>query len=186
MNDENYTFPVYAKLIHLSLAFFGIAAFLTGDLAEDGVTSTGYLIHSYLGLSLACTLFIRLLVGFTTYQTLSFKDWSPFSKQQWKFALEDLRTLLSLKIPERAKHQGLAGLTQAFGLMVFFWMSVTGTALFMLGSGRESNLVKFIEEIHEVGESLIPLYLILHVGAVILHTLCGKPIWKKMFSYKSS
>jgi len=186
MSDEKYRYPTYAKVIHLGLVFFGVAAFLTGELAEDGGASLGYLLHSYLGLSLASMVLIRILIGFTSSQILSFKDWSPFSKQQWKFALEDLRTLLSLKVPERDRHQGLAGLTQAFGLLVFLWMSLTGTTLFMLGSGVDSVLFEFVEEIHEVGESLIPLYLALHVGAVLLHTLCGKPIWKRMFNFKSS
>jgi cytochrome b561 len=185
MNDEKFIYPTYAKLIHLGLAFFGIAAFLTGELAEDGGASIGYLIHSYLGLSLAFIIFIRIFIGFTSTQVLSFKDWSPFSKQQWKFALEDLLTLLSLQVPERRRHQGLAGLTQAFGLLIFFWMALTGTALFILGSGIESEAFEFVEEVHEVGESLIPLYLVLHIGGVIFHTLCGKPIWKKMFSYRS-
>ena len=129
---------------------------------------------------------LRILIGLTPSQTLSFKGRSPFSKQQWRIALEDFRTLLGFKVPERGRHQGLAGLTQVFGLLVFFWMSLTGTALFMLGSGVETEAFEFIEEVHEVGESLIPLYLVLHVGAVILHTLCGKPIWKKMFNYKST
>lgn len=186
MSDEKYIYPTYAKLIHLGLAFFGVAAFLTGELAEDGGASMGYLLHSYLGLSLAFVICLRVLIGFTPSHALSFKGWSPFSKQQWKFALEDFRTLLNLKIPERDRHQGLAGLTQVFGLLVFFWMSLTGTALFMLGSGVESEVFELMEEVHEVGESLIPLYLVFHVGAVILHTLCGNPIWKKMFNYKSS
>ncbi len=186
MSDEKYIYPTYAKFIHLGLALFGIAAYLTGELAEDGGASTGYLLHSYLGLSLACMMLIRIFIGFTPSQALSFKGWSPFSKQQWKSALKDFRTLLILKVPERGRHQGLAGLTQVFGLLVFFWMSLTGTALFMLGSGVENEAFEFIEEVHEVGESLIPLYLVLHVGAVILHTLCGNPIWKKMFNYRSS
>lgn len=186
MSDEKYTYPTYAKVIHLGLAFFGVAAFLTGELAEDGGAYLGYLLHSYLGLSLASMVLIRILIGVTSSQILSFKDWSPFSKPQWKFALEDLRTLLSLKVPERDRHQGLAGLTQAFGLLVFLWMSLTGTTLFMLGSVVDSDVFEFVEEIHEVGETLIPLYLALHVGAVLLHTLCGKPIWKRMFNFKSS
>ena len=185
MSDEKYTYPTYATLIHLGLALFGVAAFLTGELAEDGGDSTGYLLHSYFGLSLASMMLIRILIGFTSSEALSFKDCSPFSKQQWKFAFEDFLTLLRVKVPERGRHQGLAGLTQIFGLLVFFWMSLTGTALFMLGSGVESDIFEFVEELHEVGETLIPLYLILHVGAVILHMLCGKPIWKKMFNYKS-
>lgn len=186
MNDEKYTYPAYVRIIHLGLALFGITAFLTGELAEDGGASIGYLLHSYLGLSLACMMFLRILVGFTSTKALSFKGRAPFSKQQWVFALEDFRTLLKLKIPERPMHQGLAGMTQVFGLLIFFWMSLTGTLLFMLGSGVDSGLFEFVEEVHEVGESLIPFFLVLHIGAVVLHTLCGKPIWKKMFNYRSS
>ena len=182
MNKNEY--PTYAKLIHLGLAAFGITAFLTSELAEEGVASIGYLVHSYLGLFLAAIMTLRIILGLCLLEAISFKNWSPFSAQQWKLALDDFRTLLSLRIPEREKHQGLSGITQAFGLFIFTWMSITGIALFMLGSGRESDAYELIEELHEVGETLIPLYLFLHIGAVILHMLYGKPIWKKMFKFK--
>lgn len=185
MNEPN-VYPTYAKVIHLGMAFFGIFSFLTGEFADDGITSNGYLLHSYLGLSLASIMLIRVAIGLTSTQALTFKGWSPFSKHQWQFTFDDFRSLLTLKIPKRSRHEGLAGITQAFGLLIFIWMSVTGVILFMLGSEIESNIFEYVEEIHEVGESLIPLYLALHVGAVILHTLCGKPIWKKMFNFKSS
>ena len=184
--NEQYYYPSYVKVIHLGMAFFGIFAFLTGEFAEDGITSNGYLLHSYLGLSLASIMLIRIVIGFTRFKTLSFKEWFPFSKYQWQCAIEDFRTLLTLKIPVRRNHEGLAGLTQAFGLLIFIWMSVTGTVLFMLGSGSESYILEYVEEVHEVGESLIPIFLVLHVGAVTQHTLCGKPIWRKMFNHKSS
>lgn len=182
MKKHNYYYPTYAKFIHLGMAIFGILAFLTGELADDSHTSSGYLLHAYLGLSLAAVMLIRILSGLTTDESLSFKGWSPFSKLQWMLALEDFRSLFTLKIPERDRHQGLAGLTQAFGLIVFAWMAITGTALFVLAAEIESEAFEIIEEIHEVGETLIPLYLALHVGAVILHTTSGNPIWKKMFS----
>jgi cytochrome b561 len=186
MIEDKYEYPTYAKLIHLGLAFFGVAAYLSSEFADDDLTSIGYLLHSYLGLSVAVMIAARLIVGSTSSGVLSFKDWTFFSRQQWKFALEDFRSLLSLNIPEREKHQGLSGITQAFGLFVFTWMSVTGTALFLLNSAEESKVFELIEEIHEVGETLIPLYLFLHVGAVVLHMLCGKPIWKRMFKFKSN
>ncbi len=181
---NKYEYPTYAKLIHLGLAVFGITAYLTSEFADDDVTSIGYLLHSYLGLSVAAIIILRLVVGVTTQGTLSFKNWSPFSMKQWRLSLDDFRSLLSLKIPERNSHQGLSGVTQAFGLLIFTWMSLTGITLFMLGSDAESKAFEFIEEIHEVGETLIPLYLFLHVGAVALYMLSGKPIWKKMFKFK--
>lgn len=182
MNEINYSYPTYAKVIHMGIAGFGLVAFFTGELAEDGLASSGYLIHAYLGLSLAAFMLVRGAFGLSNSKALSFKGWTPFSKQQRALALEDFRTLLRFRVPERERHQGLAGLTQAFGLIIFAWMSITGTGLFLLGNGAESMLFEFVEETHEVGESLIPLYLALHVGAVIIHTLSGNPVWKKMFT----
>lgn len=181
-NAHDYNYPAYAKIIHLGLAIFGIAAYLTAELAEDGNTSLGYLLHAYLGLSLASFIAIRIIIGFFSSGTLSFRGWSPFSRQQWQLALLDFRSLFKFQIPEHNHHQGLAGITQAFGLIVFSWMALTGTGLFILDTSAESGLFEFIEELHEIGETLIPLYLGLHVGSVVLHTLRGNPIWKKMFT----
>ena len=62
-------------------------------------------------------------------------------------------------------------------------MGATGTALYFIGDFESSILGEFIAEIHEVGESLIPLFLFLHIGAVLLHTLLGHSILKRMFSF---
>ncbi len=183
MSTHNYNYPMYAKILHLGLAGFGIAAFLTGELAEDGNNSFGYLLHAYLGLSLGAFMLSRLLFGFTSSGVIRFSSWSFFSRRQWATAFEDVRNLFRLRVPERGPHEGLAGLTQALGLIIFSVMALTGTWLFVLGGGAESSTFEVIEEIHELGEPLIPLYLALHIGAVILHTVAGKSIWKRMFSF---
>ncbi|OUR72139.1 cytochrome B [Methylophaga sp. 41_12_T18] len=182
MSNHETTYPTYAKIIHLGIVVFGITAFLTGELAED---VSSYFIHAYLGLSLAAFILLRVIVGFTPSTTLSFKGWSPLSRLQWQLAFDDVKSLLTLAVPHRDKHQGLAGLTQAFGLIIFAWMAVTGTGLFLLAGPTETVLFEFIEEVHEIGESLIPLYLGLHVGAVLLHSFTGQPIWQKMFKYRT-
>ena len=182
MSVENYTYPNYAKLLHLGLAAFGIAAWLTGELAEDGTGSTGYLLHAYLGLSVGVFIVLRLVAGFGSRGALSFSGWSPFSPRQWSLALQDVRGLLQFRLPERVSHQGLSGLVQVFGLALFGWMALTGTGLFLLGGGPETDVFELLEELHEVGEALIPLYLATHVGAVILHTLAGDAEWKRMFA----
>jgi cytochrome b561 len=183
MNEQDYSYPLYAKILHLGLAVFGITAFLTGELAEEGSNSFGYLLHAYLGLSLALFILMRFISGLSSSRSMKFSAWSLFSRQQWGYVLQDFRSLLRLKMPERRKHEGLAGLTQAFGLLIFGLMALTGTGLFLLGGGPESGLFEVIEEVHEIGESLIPLYLLLHVGAVILHTIAGHSIWKRMFRF---
>lgn len=186
MTIKDYVYPWHAKILHLGMASFGIAAFLTGELAEDGLDSLGYLLHAYLGLSLASFVLLRVLRGVIGAGPLRFSDWSPFSRRQWSMALQDLGSLLRFDVPERGMHQGLAGLTQAFGIAIFAWMGATGTGLFLLGAGTESGLFEIVEEIHELGEALIPLYLALHVGSVLLHALAGKPIWRKMWTFGGS
>jgi cytochrome b len=183
MTDQNYSYPLYAKIMHLGMAGFGVAAFLTGEIAEDGSGSLGYLLHAYLGLSLATFVLLRLLRGLLGSGPLRFSDWSPISRLQWDKALQDIRGLLRLRIPERGTHEGLAGLTQAIGIAIFGWMGATGTGLFLLGGGPESTLFEVIEEVHEIGEALIPLYLVLHVGSVLMHTLAGNPIWRRMWTF---
>lgn len=183
MTHQDYSYPWYAKVLHLGMAGFGIAAFLTGELAEDGVNSLGYLLHAYLGLSLASFMLLRVLRGLLGSGPLRFSDWSPFSSGQWQMAVADMRSLVRLQVPERGMHEGLAGLTQAFGIAIFALMGATGTGLFLLGGGPESVFFEAVEEVHELGEALIPLYLALHVGSVLLHVLVGNPVWRRMWTF---
>lgn len=186
MNTHDYTYPLYARILHVGIAVFGIAAFSTGEFAEDGGNSPGYLLHAYLGLSLATFMILRIARGVAGPGPLRFSGWSPFSRRQWTLAVEDLRSLLHFEVPERGMHEGLAGLTQAFGLLLFAWMAATGTGLFLLVNGPESALLEAVEETHEVGEALIPLYLTLHVGSVIVHAMAGNPIWKRMWTFRTN
>lgn len=184
MNPVNYSYPLPAKIIHMGLAVFGIAAYLTAEGAEHGDAGFGYQLHAYLGLSLMAFIIMRVIRGYSGSADMRFSSWSPFSKLQWLLAADDVKNLLRFKVNERGMHEGLAGLTQAFGLMVFAWMGATGTALFFIDESTNGTLYEIFEETHEVGESLIPLYLILHIGAVIAHSLAGTPIWQKMWRFK--
>jgi cytochrome b561 len=184
MSNHDYTYPRYARILHLGLAGFGIAAFATGEFAEDGGNSPGYLLHAYLGLSLGAFMIMRILRGVAGPGPLRFTGWSPLSRHQWRLAADDLRSLLRFEVPERGMHEGLAGLTQAFGLLLFAWMAATGTGLFLLVDGPETALLEAVEETHELGEALIPLYLALHVGSVLVHAAVGNPIWKRMWSFR--
>jgi cytochrome b561 len=186
MASRDYTYPLYARALHFGMAVFGIAAFLTAEGAEEGANSSAYLLHAYLGLSLATFVFLRLIRGVVGTGPLRFSGWSPFSRRQWALALQDVWSLLKLRVPERGVHEGLAGLTQAFGLAIFAWMGATGTGLFLLGGSPEGAVLEVLEEAHEVGEALIPLYLALHVGSVVVHSLVGRPIWRRMWTLRQN
>jgi len=64
-------------------------------------------------------------------------------------------------------------------------MAITGTGMFIFGGELESDLIELVEELHEVAEGIIPLYLALHVGAVFAHSIAGKAVWKRMWAFKS-
>ncbi len=171
----------WERLLHLGIAGFGITAFLSGELAEDGPGSGSWLLHAWLGLSLGICLLLRLAEGLVGREPMRFSSWSPFNRRQWALAADDLRSLRRLRLPERASHEGLAGLVQAFGLALFSWMAATGTLLFFANGAA---FVDWVEELHAIGETLVPIYLGLHVGAVLLHSLAGDPVWQKMFLWR--
>jgi len=95
-------------------------------------------------------------------------------------------TAFLYKRPKRPAHLGIAGLINAAGLVIFSWMALTWSFMFFfLEPGRRSgSLLHFVKEIHEVGETLVPTYLVIHIGAVIIHALYGRDIWRKMFFMK--
>ena len=65
MTNQDNPFPLFAKLLHAGIAFFGISAFLSGELAENGTDTTGFYLHAYLGLSLAAFILLRVYRGIT-------------------------------------------------------------------------------------------------------------------------
>lgn len=201
MNDNRYhdmTSPpnisktndldVFTRIIHLGMMIFGVLAWIAGDWAEDyeHVKHLGYIVHSWLGMGLTLFVSLRLIYGLTGPKAIRFSHWVPYTKSRLIFVREDIQTLLRFHLPDRPAHQGLAGLVQTFGLLTFSWLALTGSLIFFyLKPGVEvSGMVHYIKEMHEIGEGLIPMYLALHVGAVILHALTGRHLWRKMIFLK--
>lgn len=170
------------KLIHGGLAIFGVIAYLTADAAEGNRDSFGYLMHAYFGFTVATFIVMRLVTGTVGPPAMRFSGWWPLNRRGLQLAFEDLRSLLRLRLPERNTHEGIAAFVQVFGLALFAWMSATGVLLFAVNGKAYHALHEAAEEAHEVGESLIPAFLVVHVGAVIAHSLFGSPVWRRMFT----
>ena len=146
MNEANHTYPRQIRLVHMGLAIFGIAAYLTAEGAEDSNAGLAYLLHAYLGMTLSVFILLRILQGYMGAVEARFSSWSPFSRQQAVIAIEDLKGLVRLKIPERGLHEGIAGLVQAFGLITFTWMSATGGVLFFIDERSSEALFEVFED----------------------------------------
>lgn len=175
----------FTVFLHFGLMLFGVLAWLTGDWAGDykKVKHLGFMVHKMLGMGAVLFVAARLYHGFCGPDSARFANWVPYTAARLKIVLEDLRNLLSLKLPERAPHQGLAGLWETFGLAVFTWMSATGLSLFLflIPGQKAPGAMHLIKELHEFGEMLVPIFLAVHVAAVVLHALAGDHRWRTMF-----
>jgi cytochrome b len=177
-----------SRVIHLGLTVFGLSAWATGFLADDykRMEPLGFSIHSWLGVSFAFFLFLRIGYGFWGSDDYQFAKWVPYTKERLLAVFEDLWTLIKFKLPDRSTHVGLSGLVQTFGLAAFAWMAITGSLMFFYltpGSKAKGSL-HLIKEMHEAAVWLIPIYLGIHIGAVLLHALSGDHRWRRMFFLK--
>jgi cytochrome b len=175
----------FTVFLHFGLMIFGVLAWLTGDWAGDykKVKHLGFMVHKMLGMGAALFVAGRLFHGFWGPEPARFASWVPCTPERVKMILEDIRGLFTLKLPERAPHQGLAALWETFGLAVFTWMTATGLSMFLfLVPGQKAHgAVRLVKELHEFGEGLVPIFLGVHVGAVILHALMGDHRWRTIF-----
>jgi cytochrome b len=179
---------IFVRFLHLGILTCGLLAYLISGWAGDyeHASHLGFTVHKWLGMGLAFFIGLRLFYGLVGPANVRFKQWVPYNKASLILVWEDIVTLLKFRLPYRQSHQGLAGLVQSFGLLIFSWMALTGSLMFFyLHPGRKtSGVLHFIEELHEIGEAVIPIFLVLHVGAVILHALTGRHLWRKMFFLK--
>lgn len=187
--ETNAPLDGVSRFLHLGLAVFGVWAWLVGS----GWIGAGagdykkpdhfwYTQHMWVGITFSAFLLARILWGFVGPESAQFRNWVPWNAALLKPVVEDLRTLLRFRIPDRPSHVGLSGLVQALGLLVFLWIGLTGLVnAFTITPGEKLlGWAHEVKELHETGDVLVPAYLILHVGGALLHSLTGRPVWKKM------
>ncbi len=175
---------------HLAMILLVFAALLTGDGADDykKAEHAGFLLHGRIGAGVFVTLCLYFAYSFFGPQEFRLARWFPLTGGRLRQTVSDLKTLASFKLPEHKRRQGLAGFVQFFGLMVFAWLAGTGILMYLfLEPGRKAaGLLHAVKEGHEAGAALIFVYLALHVGAVIAHSLTGHPVWREIFFLKNN
>jgi len=172
------------RLIHLLLALFGIAALISGQFAGDyrRAAHPGFDMHQWIGLGLALTLTLRMVWGFVGPRTMRFAHWLPVTRGRLLLVWQDFDVLAHLRLPLREEHQGLSALVQAVGLAAFLWMALSGTLLFVYlqPGARAHGWVAAVKELHEGAQPVVIAYVVIHVGAVLVHALAGQPVWRRM------
>lgn len=183
-------FDNFTKILHFGLAAFAILAWATGDIADDykKTVSLGFYIHGVIGTGAGFFIAIRILYGIVGPRSVRFMTWVPFTKERIDYALADLKGLLAFKLPERQPRQGIAALVEVSGLLILLFLAITGVMLFfIIEPGHKTyGFIHFVKELHESGEILLPFFLSIHAGAVILHAMAGNHLWKKMIFWERS
>jgi cytochrome b len=177
-------FDAPTRLIHLALALLGIAAVVSGQFAGDyrNAAHTGFTVHRWIGIGMGAALLARTLWGLAGPRAVRFSQWLPVTRARLSVALQDIVLLGRLQLQERESHEGLAGLVQTVGLLAFLWMAATGAILFAYiePGARATGWLRAVKELHEGGQAVVLAYLVLHIGAVVVHVLTGRPIWRRM------
>jgi cytochrome b len=195
MSTENTAVPAASaplgtpvRIWHLAMIALVLIALITGEGADDykKMEHAGFLLHGKIGLAVFTALCCYFLYSLLGPQGSRLSTWFPLVPSRLKQTGSDIAVLTTFKLPEHKRRQGLAGLTEFFGLMVFSWLACTGTLmyLFMERGVKAHGFMHTVKEAHEIGTMLIWVYLALHVGAVIAHSLTGHQVWKEMFFLK--
>jgi len=175
------------RLIHLLLAVLGVAALISGQFAGDyrRAAHLGFDVHRWIGLAVAAALGVRIVWGLVGPGAMRFARWLPVTRARLALVGEDLAALARLRVPVREEHAGLSALVQAVGLAAFLWMAATGSVLFfVLQPGqRAAGWIGVVKELHEGGEGVVIAYVLVHVGAVLVHSLAGHPVWRRMLPW---
>jgi cytochrome b len=186
--DSQNDIDALTRVFHLGLVLFGLAALASGDFAGDyrQAGGLGYAVHKWIGIGVAFFIGGRLAYGIWGPAGARFSNWVPWNRERLQRVWEDLAGFAHFKLPDRPSHQGVAALVETGGLLLFLFLATTGVLMFftIVPGQRAQGVTRFIKELHEAGEVLLPLFFAGHGGAVVLHALTGKHLWRKMVFLK--
>jgi hypothetical protein len=154
------------------------------EIQKDEKEQVSFLIHGCIGTILFFSLCFYFAYGI--HQSHFFKCF-PFTRQKLRQSGNDIIALVRFKEPEYRRYQGVSGLIHFFGILVLCWFSVSGIIMqyFIEPDSCVPMRVLKLQEMHIKGKFLIPIYLGLHLGTVILYALSGNHLWKEIFQWKS-
>lgn len=185
ISEEKDKLDFPTLVMHAGITVFGVFAWMIGDWAGDykKLSHPGFSLHRGIGICLALFILARLLYGLLGPEQVRWSRLIPLDLRAWLVSVvEDLQSLLKLELPDRPRFWGIKGVVQLFGLLVFSWMALTGSLLYAyLEPGhRAYGLMHVIKEVHELGATLIPIFLVLHLTGVLLDAIWGQKKWRRV------
>jgi len=89
-------------------------------------------------------------------------------------------------LPAPGKEDYLAGTVHGLGLLLVLALGISGAIMLygMEESGKMLGFVHDMKELHEILGTILWVYIVGHVGMVIIHQLFGHPMFQRIFSLK--
>lgn len=130
---EENTPDTFVRVWHLFALILCFVALASGDLADDyeKMKYFGFLVHGWAGLGFSFALCCYLVYGLAGPRQAWFFKRPPFNRKQFGQALTELKGLARLRLPDHRNKQGLVGLLQYIGILIFGWQALTGCILYL-------------------------------------------------------
>jgi cytochrome b561 len=153
----------------------------------SGIEASAFTLHEYVGLAAMAIVVLFWLWMLMRRQGTSLGVLFPwFSRQRLAGLQEDvklhIRCAMQLALPDPEHSVALSSAIQGVGLVLALIMATTGTiGYFAWTEGTEmTGLAGVVFEVHGTLANVMWGYLIVHVGAALLHELFGHRILHQM------
>lgn len=162
----------FTGILHLSLAFFTTTSMLTSLLPT---TPSFLLTFTYIHGASGCFLFLTVLAhwiwNFSYNHGEMLHHLFPYRHVERALIKQDLRNILTFKVPPRGRLGGLSGLVEGLGLLTVTAMVLTGPFLFiniLVHRGVLSPGFEIILDLHSFFAIFVWIYWFGHVGMALL------------------
>lgn len=181
------------RLLHLLFGLGIVAQLFISEWMEhprpDEPGNFLYEVHEKLGVALFAVLMIHWLWSLVRGGPVSLAQLYPWFSRDRRAALwQDMRhylgAIVTFRLPPADEPSPLAGAIQGVGLLAATLLAATGTLIFFnVGENWQfSAWLKLVKEVHELLGPLMWGYLVVHVGASVLHEIFGHHVIRSMFS----
>ena len=152
-----------------------------------GVEAAAFSVHEYVGLAS-----LAIVVLFWLWLLLRRAETDPGALFPWfstrRLALlrddivEHLRCVRRLRLPDPDSSPALAPMIQGLGLVIMLLMAATGTYGYLTWTPGTAMppVTHTLFDVHSTLANLVWGYVIVHVGATVLHELLGHRLLRRM------
>ena len=159
----------------------------------SGTEATAFSVHQYVGLaSLAIVVLFWLWLLVRRAETDAGALFPWFSARRLGLLrtdiVEHLRCAARLRLPDPDRSPALAPMIQGLGLVVVLLMAATGTYGYLTWTPGAAMppATRNLFEAHSILSKVVWGYVIVHVGAAVLHELLGHRLFRRMVPWRDS